>query len=310
MASSDDSNPIQGAYPDLPGLDCGLCGLPTCADLLSCLRDRPDLLQRCIHLDPARMNAAAPEIGTGAAGSWVSTPARSAAGAGVQGVAAGAGVSGTANAAALGAGAPARPAAVSEGAVSSGPAAGRSLTMPKPRTLVSPEGSGPCAGCGMGPVPERTWVDSLGREFDFILNHFPEEPGPRKVILPHNPMLTREMEIRPGDVMIGRPLGMSCGCPITHCGVVMEVDRKTGVIVWCVTGPLRPRQEGYKDIGYYIAEAYEGLVRASRLEIRIGLRYFFQPEMCMLQWRHSGLVNYVNRLDDGLQVRVEGLWIG
>jgi hypothetical protein len=30
----------------------------------------------------------------------------------------------------------------------------------------------------------------------------------------------------------------------------------------------------------------------------------------MLQWRHSGLVNYINRTDDGLQIRIEGLWIG
>jgi uncharacterized Fe-S cluster-containing protein len=103
---------------------------------------------------------------------------------------------------------------------------------------------------------------------------------------------------------------MSCGCPITHCGVVTEVDHRTGVITWCVTGPLRPREEGFKDIGYYSAEAYEGLILESRCEIRIGARYFFQPEMCMLQWRHSGLVNFVNRTGDKLQVRVEGLWIG
>jgi len=159
-------------------------------------------------------------------------------------------------------------------------------------------------------APESTWLDTLGREFDFFLEHFPEHPGPREIILPHNPMLTREMEIREGDVMIGRPLGMSCGCPITHCGEVMQVDKRTGVIVWCVTGPLRPRQEGFKDIGYYIAEGYEGLIKETRAEIRIGARYYFQPRMCMLQWRHSGLVNYINKTQTGLQVRLEGLWIG
>jgi uncharacterized Fe-S cluster-containing protein len=156
----------------------------------------------------------------------------------------------------------------------------------------------------------RLYVDSLGREFDFVLQHFPEDPGPREIIIPHNPMLTREMNITRGDVMIGRPLGMSCGCPVTHCGVVTDVDQRTGVITWCVTGPLRPRQEGFKDIGYYIAEAYEGLVKSSRSEVKIGMRYFFQPDMCMLQWRHSGLVNYINRTHEGLQIRIEGLWIG
>jgi len=156
----------------------------------------------------------------------------------------------------------------------------------------------------------RQYVDSLGREFDFVLRHFPEEPGPREVIIPHNPMLTREMEIAQGDVLVGRPLGMSCGCPVTHCGVVEEVDARTGVITWCVTGPLRSRQQSFKDIGYYIAEAYEGLVQASRCELKVGTRHFFQPDMCMLQWRHSGLVNYLNRTSTGLQVRLEGLWIG
>ncbi|MGC9966854.1 MAG: (Fe-S)-binding protein [Syntrophobacteraceae bacterium] len=159
-------------------------------------------------------------------------------------------------------------------------------------------------------APQSPWLDTLGREFDFFLEHFPEDPGPREIILPHNPILTREMDIREGDVLIGRPLGMSCGCPITHCGEVMQVDQRTGVIVWCVTGPLRPRQEGFKDIGYYIAEGYEGMIKQTRATIRIGERYYFQPRMCMLQWRHSGLVNYINKTQTGLQVRLEGLWIG
>jgi len=175
-----------------------------------------------------------------------------------------------------------------------------------------------CTGCtraaegvslnlGASPIP---WLDSLGREFDFYLEHFPEEPGPREIILPHNPMITRELEVRVGDTLIGRPLGMSCGCPITHCGVAMNVEPRTGVIVWCVTGPLGPRQKGYKDLGYYSAEGYEGLVKEARAELKIGRRYFFQPRMCMLQWRHSGLLNYLNRSSEGWQVRLEGLWIG
>ncbi|MGD0137381.1 MAG: (Fe-S)-binding protein [Tepidisphaeraceae bacterium] len=160
------------------------------------------------------------------------------------------------------------------------------------------------------PAGTPDWIDSLSRPFDFFLEKFPEEPGPREIILPHNPILTREMEICPGDVLIGRPLGMSCGCPITHCGIATEVDRRTGVIAWCVTGPLKPRESGFKDLGYYVAEAYEGLVTESRTELRIGARYFFQPRMCMLQWRHSGLINYLNRTPQGMQIRIEGLWIG
>ena len=51
--------------------------------------------------------------------------------------------------------------------------------------------------------------------------------------------------IKKGDVMIGRPMGMSCGCPVTHCGVVSDVDARNGVIYWNVTGPLRPRSAGW-----------------------------------------------------------------
>jgi uncharacterized Fe-S cluster-containing protein len=159
-------------------------------------------------------------------------------------------------------------------------------------------------------LPETAWKDSLGREFDFFLEHFKEDPGPREIIIPHNPMITREMDVKAGDILIGRPLGISCGCPITHCGIAMNVDARTGVIVWCVTGPLNPREKGYKDLGYYIAEGYEGMITDTRRELKIGLRYYFQPRMCMLQWRHSGLVNYLNKTSEGYQVRLEGLWIG
>jgi len=169
----------------------------------------------------------------------------------------------------------------------------------------SPGTSAPFSGAAALP-----WRDSLDREFEFYLEHFPEDPGPREIIIPHNPILCREMDIQRGDIIIGRPLGMSCGCPITHCGVVMESDQRTGVMVWCVTGPLVPREQGFKDIGYYIAEGYEGLITQTRVEPKIGMRYYFQPTMCMLQWRHSGLVNYLNRTPAGLQVRLEGLWIG
>jgi len=181
-----------------------------------------------------------------------------------------------------------------------------------PNVAARPLARAACGVCAAASPSKGTtpWQDSLGREFDFYLDHFPEEPGPREIILPHNPILTRELNVQPGDILIGRPLGMSCGCPITHCGMVMQADHRTGVIVWCVTGPLRPRQEGFKDLGYYIAEGYEGLVRKRRCDLKIGMRYFFQPTMCMLQWRHSGLVNYLNRTPDALQIRVEGLWIG
>lgn len=237
------------ALDDLPGLDCGLCGLRTCEELAERLPRDPDLLRRCVPLSEHQ----------------VDTP------------------------------------------VSAGTRAPTEPTTARPTCAGAAPVVTPSADA---PASRGEWTDVLGRPFDFHLDHFPEDPGPREIILPHNPMITRELQVTRGDVLIGRPLGMSCGCPITHCGVVREVDERTGVITWCVTGPLGPRRQGFKDLGYYIAEAYEGIVTAARGPVSIGARYFFQPRMCMLQWRHSGLVNFINRIPGGLQVRLEGLWIG
>src|SRR5664279_1631880 len=112
-----------------------------------------------------------------------------------------------------------------------------------------------------GMAEKMGWIDNLQRPFDFILDCFDNEPGPRETILPYNPALVKELGVKKGDIMIGRPMGMSCGCPITHCGIVTDTDPRNGVINWCVTGPLRPRNEGFIDIGYYVAQGYEGLIR-------------------------------------------------
>jgi uncharacterized Fe-S cluster-containing protein len=90
----------------------------------------------------------------------------------------------------------------------------------------------------------------------------------------------------------------------------MNVDQINGVIVWCVTGHLDSRMKEHKDIGYYSAQAYEGIIRNSHKELKIGLRYWFLPYRCMLQWRHSGLINFINKRKDGVGVRIEGLMIG
>ena len=248
---------------DLPGLNCGVCGMRSCEEMAAHLQDTPDLIKRCIYLSDNRYEAR--QIATENRSNPLTAP-----------------------------------------------------VIPAMQTMSAQPVMATCAGCAPSssmatsfiPGMSNPWRDSLGREFDFYLEHFPEEPGPREIILPHNPLITREMDIQVGDILIGRPLGMSCGCPITHCGVAMDVDKRTGVIVWCVTGPLNPRQKGFKDLGYYIAEGYEGMINDARCEIKIGMRYFFQPRMCMLQWRHSGLVNFLNRTSTGYQVRVEGLWIG
>jgi len=171
----------------------------------------------------------------------------------------------------------------------------------------------PSRGCVAGEeFHERdiTWKDHLGREYDFILEKFPGEQGPRETIILFNPANVEKLGIKKGDILYGRPGWISCGCPVTHCGVVVEEpDYFNGTVVWCIVGPILARQRGIH-IGCYNTTAYEGLVRHSRQDREIGRRYYFQPKYCMLQWRHCGLVNSLARTPDGLRVRIEGLWIG
>ena len=267
---------------DLPGLNCGTCGFRSCEEMAARLETEPALIKRCIYLSDNRLPDNRLPMVQEQSASWVQPLY-------------------VANEPAL---QPARPTWVAQ------PAETACAGCAAATLAAAANGANPFAAAPPVAPATAAWRDSLGREFDFYLEHFPEEPGPREIIIPHNPLLTREMDIQVGDILIGRPLGMSCGCPITHCGVTVDVDKRTGVIVWCVTGPLNPRQKGFKDLGYYIAEGYEGLINQARGEIKIGMRYYFQPRMCMLQWRHSGLVNYLNRTATGYQVRVEGLWIG
>jgi len=152
-----------------------------------------------------------------------------------------------------------------------------------------------------------TWRDVLNRDYDFILHKYPEDPGPRENILPFNPSNVERLKVKKGDVLYGRP--SSTGCPVTHAGLVVdEPDYFNGLVSWCIVGPLQARERGI-NIGCYTPVAYEGLVRYSRVEIQVGRRYLFLPRYCMLQSRHSGLVNMVSKTKDGLRVRIEGIWI-
>lgn len=154
---------------------------------------------------------------------------------------------------------------------------------------------------------EITWKDVLGREYDFVLNKYQEDPGPRETILPFNPANVERLKIKKGDILYGRPA--STGCPVQHAGIVVEEpDYFNGLIVWCVVGPLQARERGIS-IGCYTPVAYEGIVKNSRVELQIGRRYNFLPRYCMLQSRHSGLVNMISRTKDGDRVRLEGIWI-
>lgn len=154
---------------------------------------------------------------------------------------------------------------------------------------------------------ETSWKDVLGREFDFILEKFNDDPGPRETILPYNPANVEKLEIKKGDILFGRPA--STGCPVTHCGVVMEKpDYFNGTITWCIVGPVPARERGM-DIGLYTPVAYEGLVKQSRTELKFSIRYYFLPRYCVLRSRHSGLMTFIAKTEDGYRVRMEGIWI-
>lgn len=175
------------------------------------------------------------------------------------------------------------------------------------------EKSSSCSSCTTCPTKENdnvTWKDHLGRDYDFILDKFPSDPGPRETIILFNPVNVEKLKIKKGDVLYGRPGWISCGCPVTHVGIVMEEpDYFNGTLIWSIVGPMLARQRGI-NIGFYNTTAYEGIVNVTRTELEIGRRYYFQPRSCMLQWRHCGLVNTIGKTKDGTRVRIEGLWIG
>lgn len=158
------------------------------------------------------------------------------------------------------------------------------------------------------PITEEiTWADALGREYEFILEQFPDDPGPRETIVPLNPANIEKLAVRKGDVLYGRPALV--GCPVTHVGVVVEEpDYLNGAITWCVVGPLAARDKG-REIGYYQIVAYEGLVRHSREELQIGRRYYFLPRTCVLMSRHSGLISALAKRENETRARVESIWI-
>lgn len=157
-----------------------------------------------------------------------------------------------------------------------------------------------------------TWKDNLGRRYDFVLDKYSKDHGPRETILLFNPANVEKLKLKKGDVIFGRPAWISCGCPVTHVGVIVEdPDYFNGTIVWCIVGPLWSRKEGI-NIGYYNSTAYEGIVHDVRkgVKLQIGMRYYFQPRYCMMQWRHSGIIVAIGKTDEGTRIRIEGIYLG
>ena len=51
------ATPTSYTVDDLPGLDCGVCGMRTCEELAARLPDSPELIKRCIYLSDNRYEA-------------------------------------------------------------------------------------------------------------------------------------------------------------------------------------------------------------------------------------------------------------
>src|SRR5512138_1503303 len=126
---------IQYTVDDLPGLNCGVCGLRSCEEMATRLQANPDLIKRCIYLSEDRFEAR--QVATENRNNPINAPVMQ-------------------------------------------------TFSAQPVVTASA-----CAGCAPTtapmtsfiPVMSNPWRDSLGREFDFYLEHFPEEPGPREIVL-------------------------------------------------------------------------------------------------------------------------------
>lgn len=158
------------------------------------------------------------------------------------------------------------------------------------------------------PRVEYATEDIIGNAYDFILLPFLNEKSCREMILPFNPMLLGELNIKKGDIVVGRPMGQ--GCPVQHVMEVIDADDRFAVITVWVVGPQYSRDKEFKEIGPYNVIGFEGLAKVVKREPIFGHRQRFLPGYCMMNLGHTGLVNFINKTKDGVYVRLEDIIIG
>jgi uncharacterized Fe-S cluster-containing protein len=167
-----------------------------------------------------------------------------------------------------------------------------------------------CTGEGSQACPDTaiySGKDVLGFEYDFILQPFFGEPSARKFILPFRPDLVERWGIKPGDIVIGRPMGQ--GCPVQHALRVFAANEITGVLACHTVGPVEARRNPVHDVQAYHVIGFEGLAETVKREPSIGFRQRFLPGNCMLQLSHTGVINMVLRKSIGTHVRIEDIRI-
>ena len=151
--------------------------------------------------------------------------------------------------------------------------------------------------------------DINGDPFDFILHPLPGEPSARKIVLPFRPDMTERLEIKKGDLVLGRPTG--AGCPVQHVLSVIEADYLTGLLTCHVVSPLLARENGdeVKSISAYHIIGFEGVAQTINKEPAFGRRQKFLPGFCMMNLAHTGVVNMVLENSYGTHTRVEDIRI-
>lgn len=152
--------------------------------------------------------------------------------------------------------------------------------------------------------PEK---DVFGQDYDFILHPLPGEISARKIVLPFRSDSVERLNIVPGDIVSGRPMG--AGCPVPHILRVIEADPVTGLLYTWVVGPKYSRGQDIKDVTAYHMIGFEGIARNIKKEPQFGVRHTFLPGFCMMYLNHTGLVNMVLVKKTGFHVRIENILI-
>jgi uncharacterized Fe-S cluster-containing protein len=154
-------------------------------------------------------------------------------------------------------------------------------------------------------TPVNGFRDILGTPYDFILEPLPGEPSARKMVLPFRPDQVEKQEIRPGDIVVGRPMG--AGCPVQHVLKVISASQVSGLLTCHVVGPAFSRNKTVKDVEAYHMIGFEGLATVVGQEPVIGRRMHFLPGSCMMNMAHTGVVNMLLATRAGLRIRVEDI---
>ncbi|NQS76425.1 MAG: Fe-S cluster protein [Peptococcaceae bacterium] len=150
-----------------------------------------------------------------------------------------------------------------------------------------------------------TGQDVLGHTYDFVLHPLPGEVSARKIVLPFRADIVEVMDIKKGDIVLGRPMG--AGCPIPHVLQVIKAEWQTGLLYTWVVGPKYSRDKEVKDVIAYHMIGFEGLAKNIVKEPVFGCRASFLPGFCMMALNHTGLVNMLLEKSCGLHVRIEDI---